>query len=556
MSRAEEDACLPSAKDDGRELMRLRALVLGHDGDRALENLIAQPETSRVAGVISEALRERARRDNSLGRVLSPLLDTAIDESIQHDPRRFTHAIYPIIGPAIRKAVAAAFADMVQTLDQVLGNSFSARAWLWRLQAWRAGKAYGEYVLLKTLLYRVEQVLLIHRDTGLLLHDVGLSSADSSDPELISAMLTAINDFVNDSFRREADVDLESIRLGEFTLQIRSGPDAALAAAIRGNPAANVGQMLNTVLEQIHLEYRHALAHFAGDKQAFESTEPLLRQCLLQQTNLPEESTPWKAWVVLTVLLMIATWLVWIDYQDELNREAIVTQLEQHPGYIVVGQESNARHLDLTLLRDINSDPPDAVLASLNTGRWDVSLKDFRIPLDEGRPPIEQPVLAEVPEPRLPTEQPESTNTEWQALYTDWRRRVAELQSTRLYFVLGNRGLTAGEARKLPSIIELVRELHRLAEVLKIGGFHILISGYADSSGREQINRGISQQRADAITRILRSNLPGQLRITARGAGELDLTGLTAREQRLVTFQVLHTKVSKMSGSIHKEGSP
>ena len=96
------------------------------------------------------------------------------------------------MGPVIRKAVAAALQEMVQNLNQVLSEGLSFRSWRWRVQAWRVGKSYAEYVLIKSLQYRVELVLLIHRETGLLLQDVCLPQVVREDPELVSAMLTAI----------------------------------------------------------------------------------------------------------------------------------------------------------------------------------------------------------------------------------------------------------------------------------------------------------------------------------------------------------------------------
>ena len=86
-------------------------------------------------------------------------------------------------------------------MNQTLGRSFSAQGLKWRLEAWRTGKALREVVLLRTLVYRVEQVFLIHRETGLLLQHVSAGPRRASqDADMVSGMLTAIRDFVQDSF--------------------------------------------------------------------------------------------------------------------------------------------------------------------------------------------------------------------------------------------------------------------------------------------------------------------------------------------------------------------
>ena len=46
------------------------------------------------------------------------------------------------------------------------------RSLKWRFEAWRTGRPFAEIVLLKTLVYRVDQVFLIHKETGLLLQHV------------------------------------------------------------------------------------------------------------------------------------------------------------------------------------------------------------------------------------------------------------------------------------------------------------------------------------------------------------------------------------------------
>ena len=73
------------------------------------------------------------------------------------------------MGPAIRKAIAEALRGLVQSLNQALEHSLSWRGIKWRIEALRTGRTFAEVVLSKTLVYRVEQVFLIHRESGLLL---------------------------------------------------------------------------------------------------------------------------------------------------------------------------------------------------------------------------------------------------------------------------------------------------------------------------------------------------------------------------------------------------
>jgi len=73
------------------------------------------------------------------------------------------------MGPAIRRAIGEALSRLIQSLDRALDHSLTWRGLGWRLEAARTGRSFAEVVLAHTLVFRVEQVFLIHRRTGLLL---------------------------------------------------------------------------------------------------------------------------------------------------------------------------------------------------------------------------------------------------------------------------------------------------------------------------------------------------------------------------------------------------
>src|SRR5271165_1270952 len=122
-----------------------------------------------VGEVLPEAILRRAGRDPQLRQALQPLLEEGIRTSVRKRPEILADALFPIIGAAVRKAVAVALQDMVQTMNQLLEQSVSWRSLEWRIEAIRTGRPFAEIVLLRSLLYRVEQVFLIHKDSGLLL---------------------------------------------------------------------------------------------------------------------------------------------------------------------------------------------------------------------------------------------------------------------------------------------------------------------------------------------------------------------------------------------------
>ncbi len=86
---------------------------------------------------------------------------------------------------------------------------------------------------------------------------------------MVSGMLTAIQDFVRDSFTTRQGEQLETLQVGELTVWIEQGPQAILAGVIRGNAPQQLREVFQETLERIHLQYGTALKEFSGDAAPF-----------------------------------------------------------------------------------------------------------------------------------------------------------------------------------------------------------------------------------------------------------------------------------------------
>ena len=161
-----------------------------------------------VSRVLPEAIFLRSKRDKKIEMALEPITEKTIKSSIRRDRKALVDALFPVMGPAIRRAIASAIQGMIQSFNQILEHSISVNGLKWRLEALRTQKSFAEVVLLHTLIYQVEQVFLIHRETGLVLQHVVTKTVSADDPDLVSSMLTAIKDFVQDSFGGPAEETL------------------------------------------------------------------------------------------------------------------------------------------------------------------------------------------------------------------------------------------------------------------------------------------------------------------------------------------------------------
>src|SRR5262245_43343959 len=291
----------------------LRSIIVGPEQRelRALQEHVRDPaaQTHGVSRVLPDAIALRGS-DPQLTRALAPSIEEAITASVRRDPRPLAEALFPVIGPAIRKAIAHTLSSMMEAVNRSVEQSISWRAVQWRWTAFRTGKPYAEIVLLNTVQYRVEQVFLIHAETGLVLQHVSADVGAKEDPDQISAMLTAIRDFVRDSFRAGGGESLDDVRIGELNVTIDQGPHAILACVVRGSVPHDVRVTFQTALESVHRQFGPELRAFRGDAVPFERARPILESCLVTQYQQPQRKRSARRWLWATaaILLALAVW--------------------------------------------------------------------------------------------------------------------------------------------------------------------------------------------------------------------------------------------------------
>jgi OOP family OmpA-OmpF porin len=202
-------------------LEQLQTLLFGSEIETLsrLSGVVEDPEQLAVAvGRVLPTAIAQVSSEARLGEVLAPALEKATQSSIRSDPRTLLNILYPLIIPAMRKSVGETIDETFQSLNETLKHSLTWRGLRWRWEAWRTGTSFAEVVLKHTLVYQVEHVFLIHRHTGLLISHVAAEDAAGQDPQLVSSMLVAIQDFVRDSFSGAEHQGLDTARLGELWL--------------------------------------------------------------------------------------------------------------------------------------------------------------------------------------------------------------------------------------------------------------------------------------------------------------------------------------------------
>jgi outer membrane protein OmpA-like peptidoglycan-associated protein len=503
----------------GGDYARLRELLVGPEQAR-LEELQRrlddrQLRTEDLSQIVAEAIALRARRDRSLQLALNPMIEEAVRISVARDPAVLADTLFPVIGEAVRKSVAHALRGLVDSINQTLERSVSLEAFKWRIEALRTGRSFGEIVLTRSLRYRVEQVFLIHRETGLLLQHVARADQVIQDSDLVSGMLTAIQDFVRDSFTGTSGHEIETIELGEVNLWVQHGPKVILAAVVSGTPPPELRDLLQRKLERVEAEYSPSLSSFKGDATAFAQARPLLESCLLGRQTQKASKRSRSFFVAFAAALLVAIgFLIFFSARAHRRWDHLVGQLRKEPGIVLTGAESSWGKYQLVGLRDpLSTDPDKLILAS----------------------GIDPKKVATRWEPYVSLD----------AKFTLSREFLAEksaLEQAVLRFPLNSAQLSAEQLAKLDDIEVHIFKLQNDGAVLG-QKFAIELQGHTDPTGDEAKNDTLSQRRAEVVMKALvsRGVSADMLRMIAFGSRQpvRRASAYLTELNRRVTFRVI-----------------
>jgi len=387
----------PAPRDE--ELKRLRELLFARE-IALLDSIKASldnPRTSvdHVSSVLAEAIHLRAGKDPALSMALEPVVDSIVKTSLHSRKNEFVNALFPLMGPTIRKSIAESFRSMLGSFSKSMEMAFSWKGLRWRFEAMRSGKSFSEIVMLNTLVYRVEQVFFIHSGTGLVLSHVVDDSVNAQDADMVSAMLTAIQDFVKDCFTGGQDEELQSLQMGEFTVYIEKDSRAYIACVVRGVPPANFREHLRATLELMLVEFDDVLEGFNGDTALFEGAPRYLNSCLFSHYNDDDQKKTLLGKAVLALSfagLLAGAGYLYAEHDRSLREQARVAAeqeaftasmrgalefLHAEPGLLVtnVGETPQAPW-EVLVLKDALARSPEDVFREKNVNSGLFAIKE------------------------------------------------------------------------------------------------------------------------------------------------------------------------------------
>ncbi|ABG42490.1 OmpA/MotB [Paraglaciecola sp. T6c] len=570
------------------QLQELRRILFGRDNQHITQALRQNARTI-VSEVFSEAFKDRQDKDGSVKKVMAPLVDKSVEYSVSNRKEQFVGYLYPIVGSVVRKSVTAFLTEFIERTNQLLENSLTIKGLTWRFQARQAGIPYATYIASQTFNYRVEQVFLIHRETGLLLNTLAYNQQSSADADLISSMLTAINDFVSDSFRPNKDGQeqgLDIVKTDDFTLVLKAGPSAILVAAVTGNMPQRVANQLQQTIEEIHTLYEPQLREFKGDASAFADCDQQLADCLvseLKDSEKAKESKPWMAWGILLFIAIGAGYYSYKLWQIQ-NYVQKISSINQEAGIMLVqAQRNGIKDISIDILRDPNAEKINSWLAEQNIPQEMVRVTEKPyLSLEE---PIIQSRLSNVlvQYPSLTLANNSISGELDQQQYFDLRNRVQQLpgmldsesvlgqisvtdpltlqmddvesiqtlidlkinqfNGASIEFAINSSQLTPEAKDGISTVAEIGKTLLNLAKQTEQEMSFIVI-GASDAQGSRSYNEVLSIKRAQTVKNALQMRGIPADKLNAIGIGIVDVPA-AGNGARKVLFNVIKTHATQ-----------
>ncbi|MGH9383016.1 MAG: OmpA family protein, partial [Vicinamibacterales bacterium] len=384
----------------------------------------------------------------------------------------------------------------------------------------------------------------------------------------ISAMLTAIRDFVRDSFRTGAGDTLDALRVGELTVIVEPGPRAFLAGVVHGTPPRDLQSVFQDALERIHRQAGRELQSFQGDSSPFEHVRHQLELCLVSQfREHGPKSLRGLAIGAAVVLSVVGIW-AGLGLRERQRWNTYLDRLREEPGIVVTSSGRRGGRYYIAGLRDSLAVDPATLVASSNLSiddidaRWElyqslapkfvtarardllrppsgVSL-DYRDGVLRASGPASERWIVE--SERLAPAIGGVRHFEYAGTGPEVRLKE-KLEAIAVQFPKGQSRLALGQDQTLGPVTESLRELN---DLIRTRGqkARIEIVGHTDTDGTDIANGPLSLSRAE----IVRGRLPtaqfDALEFIVRGVGSTSplARGTTEADKgrnRRASFRVL-----------------
>ncbi len=147
-----------------------------------------------------------------------------------------------------------------------------------------AATASAAFLVLRRRKVEIEEAFLVYRD-GVLISHLSRSLLREKDEDVLSGMLTAVQEFVREAFQYGEHRDLQQLDFGDYRILIERGKYVFLAIVYSGRESIAIHKKVRTVIARIEKEYGAALENWDGDMEEVVGARDLIRDTLLGAGN-------------------------------------------------------------------------------------------------------------------------------------------------------------------------------------------------------------------------------------------------------------------------------
>jgi OOP family OmpA-OmpF porin len=348
---------------------------------------------------------------------------------------------------------------------------------------------------------------------------------------------------VHDCFAGGQDGQLESLRMGDFTIMLESAPQAYIACVVRGPPPPDLAERLPANLEVILIACADELESFKGDADAFQKSLHHLQDCLVSKSK--EESRPIPLWLKIVPLVLAFVFLfVPAIYTWHSNKkiaahherlEQGIDLLRTEPGYAVIEviRPPGIKIWSVIGLKDNLARTPEEVLADTDYALADYELRftphmsfhprmvERRVMLKIHPPPTvtadvddegilhlsgEAPLGWILQARQTAMSQPGINGVEVRGVKDPRYQRLTELlfaiEETTILFPMGKATPVPEDQESLIKTVDNLAELEKLARSMGMSA-GLIVYGHADAVGNDKRNYELSQERAKMLAVML-----------------------------------------------------
>jgi len=138
--------------------------------------------------------------------------------------------------------------------------------------------------------FTLTDIFLIYVD-GRLIKSVSFETQlrEGMDEDIMSGMLTAITDFIQDSFKEDTGA-LKTLQYGKMTIFLERGVGMYVAVVFHGNPVAELREKMRWLLIRLWKKFKYRLKVWDGSYDGLDGLSPMLRSMMEQEEKDVQDS--------------------------------------------------------------------------------------------------------------------------------------------------------------------------------------------------------------------------------------------------------------------------